>query len=203
MRDMARGLEMINAHFTKERWCLIDLWNVTLPVAPVGMTTGLTPPFFLNLSSPFQQWIIKSKKSSPWCLNLSDNKTLSCVLWRNTRQMFLHRACLCVQRVLSHTRSFWDAAMVSCPVASRLTWRTKYLLLLVLCACVIVWITSYSDGHVKTPEMLPTSSGKEPQIEMEMDMEEQDEVDEERMPRDLCPEKSPLLRECECHTAIL
>lgn len=193
-----RGLgEEMKAQFTTERSCSMNLWNVTFPVAPVDMMRGLTPTLFLDLSSLFQQWIyLSGKKSRPWCLNLSDSKTLSNVLWRRERQMFLHRDCLRVQRVLSHARSLWDIAMAVCPVVSRLTWRTKYLLLLVLCACVIVWITSYADGRVKTPEKVPTTAGKEPQIKMEMDMEQQDEVDEERMPRDLCPEKSPLLREC-------
>lgn len=82
--------------------------------------------------------------------------------------------------------------MIACPVASRLSWRTKYLLVLVLCACVIAWITSLSHGRGRTREQVPTSAEK---IEMDMDMERQDEVDEERMPKDLCPETSPLLRE--------
>lgn len=63
---------------------------------------------------------------------------------------------------------------------------------------MIAWITSLSDGRGRTREQVPTSAektGKDVQIEMEMDMERQDEVDEERMPKDLCPEKSPLLRE--------
>ncbi|MCJ8748387.1 hypothetical protein PDJAM_G00164270 [Pangasius djambal] len=91
--------------------------------------------------------------------------------------------------------------MAVCPVVSRLTWRAKYLLLLVLCACVIAWITSHTDGRVKTPEQVPTSdeaqiqkARKETQMEVEMEMEQQEEVDEERKPKDLCPEKSQLLR---------
>lgn len=77
---------------------------------------------------------------------------------------------------------------------------------------MIVWITSLSDGHshVKTPEQMLTSAEaqvqetrKEAQIEMEMDMERQDEVDEEWMPKDLCPETSPLLRESGGENALL
>ncbi|XP_060769050.1 beta-1,4-galactosyltransferase 4 isoform X2 [Neoarius graeffei] len=73
------------------------------------------------------------------------------------------------------------------PVVSRLTWRTKYLLLLVLCACVIVWIVSISDSHVKTREQVLTAT----KARLE---KQQDEVDKERGVKDLCPEKSPLLR---------
>lgn len=88
--------------------------------------------------------------------------------------------------------------MAVCLVMSWLTWRSKYLLLLVLCACIIAWITYLSDGHVKTHERVLKSGevqvqGNDEQIEMEM--EKQDNVDEEQMPENLCPEKSPLLRE--------
>lgn len=87
--------------------------------------------------------------------------------------------------------------MAVCPVAYRFTWRTKYLLLLVFGVCMIVWIKSLASGYVKTPKQVLTST--EAQIQKErtegqMEMEQQDEVAEERMQEDLCPEKSPLLR---------
>ncbi|KAK3508981.1 hypothetical protein QTP70_015404 [Hemibagrus guttatus] len=81
-----------------------------------------------------------------------------------------------------------QAAMAKCPVVSRFTWRTNYLLLLVICACVIVWIMSLSESHVKTHEQVTTSA------EAQTTNENEDERVVERMPKDLCPEKSPLLR---------
>ncbi|KAF5909542.1 beta-1,4-galactosyltransferase 4, partial [Clarias magur] len=96
--------------------------------------------------------------------------------------------------------------MSVCPVVSRFTWRTKYLLLLVLCACVIAWITSLSDGRRKTSELVTPELVTPPaqalvqktrqvtQIGTEVDMDKQDEVDEEHTSKELCPENSPLLR---------
>lgn len=95
--------------------------------------------------------------------------------------------------------------MAVCPIAYRFTWRTKYLLLLVFGVCMIVWIKSLASGYVKTPKQVLTST--EAQIQKErtegqMEMEQQDEVAEERMQEDLCPEKSPLLREFYCETTL-
>ncbi|XP_058239701.1 beta-1,4-galactosyltransferase 4 isoform X2 [Hemibagrus wyckioides] len=81
--------------------------------------------------------------------------------------------------------------MAGCPVVSRLTWRTNYLLLLVICACVIVWITSLSESHMKMREQVTTSAKVQTKAKNEM---KQGEAVVERMPKDLCPEKSPLLR---------
>lgn len=129
--------------------------------------------------------------------------------------MFLHGSCLRVRRVLSRVRALWDTAMSVCPVVSRFTRRTKYLLLLVLCVLVIAWITSISDGRWKTPELVTPELVTPPAqtlvektrqttpIGMEVDMEKQDEVDEEHTSKELCPENSPLLREFYCETTFL
>ncbi|KAK2816105.1 hypothetical protein Q7C36_022376 [Tachysurus vachellii] len=89
--------------------------------------------------------------------------------------------------------------MTACPVVSKLTWRTNYLILLVICAGVIMWITSLSESQVKMRLQVPTSAEvqkikNELQMETVRDVEQQEEVEEvERTLKDLCPEKSPLL----------
>lgn len=102
--------------------------------------------------------------------------------------------------------------MTACPVVSKLTWRINYLILLVICAGVIMWITSLSESQVKMRMQVPPSAEvqkikKEPVRDVEMetvrDVEQQEEVEEVAITlKDLCPEKSPLLREFYCKITL-
>ncbi|TSL28239.1 Beta-1,4-galactosyltransferase 4 [Bagarius yarrelli] len=80
----------------------------------------------------------------------------------------------------------------------RLTWRTNYLLLLVLCASVIVWITSLFESQMTMAEPLPSSAETRAhtvknEVRLLKDMDQQDKVEDEMLQNDNCPEKSPLL----------
>lgn len=90
--------------------------------------------------------------------------------------------------------------MAGCPVISRLSWRTNYLLLLVICVCVVVWIMSLSKSHMEMREQVTISAKVQTKAKNEV---KQDEAGVERMPQDLCPEKSPLLREFYYETTLL
>lgn len=73
--------------------------------------------------------------------------------------------------------------------------KGKCLLLLVLCLCVLAWITTFSSNDVvkespfKDLKIIEESPRRELESEMIPSVEEQ-------TPKESCPEHSPLLREC-------
>ncbi|XP_076867616.1 beta-1,4-galactosyltransferase 4 [Brachyhypopomus gauderio] len=96
-----------------------------------------------------------------------------------------------------------------CPTVYRFTRKTKCLLLLALCLCVLAWVAAFISGTVKPFELVPTQVQKWERMGSEVEaglntepgglytpteLLQTKEKEEEELPKAPCPKKSPLLR---------